>query len=98
LYRNPAAVALTGFATVVELHYTTSLQNADHVGGVIPSNGVQWQFGDVANRADILDLTIGLHGEFAGHTLCRVGLALPLQTGANRCFDSELEVQLERQF
>ena len=97
-YRNPDADIFTGLASVVELHYTTTLQDADHVGGTIPASAVQWQFGDVANRADILDLTVGLHGEFAGHTLCRVGLAVPLLTGANRGFDSELQVQIERRF
>jgi hypothetical protein len=36
--------------------------------------------------------------ELADNTICRVGCALPLGTGDNRCFDSELQVQLERRF
>ena len=95
---QPRAKGLTGFACVGELHYTTTLQDADHVAGTIAAGIVQWQFGDVANRADILDLTVGLHGEFTDNTLCRVGLAVPLLTGANRGFDSELQVQIERRF
>jgi len=98
LYRNPDADVFTGLASVVELHYTTTLQDADHVGGTVPASALQWQFGDVADRADILDLTVGLHGEFTSNTLCRVGLAVPLLTGTNRCFDSELQVQIERRF
>jgi hypothetical protein len=98
LYRSPDARVFTGLASVVELHYTTTLQDADHVGGAVPASALQWQFGDVADRADILDLTVGLHGEFTRNTLCRVGLAVPLLTGTNRGFDSELQVQIERRF
>lgn len=95
LYRNPSAPYLTGLAAVVEYHYTTTLQNADLVGG---TDGSQFlQFGNAYNRQDISNLTIGLHTEL-GLTTVRVGGAFPLGGNSNRLYDAEVQFSVNRRF
>ena len=55
LRRCPCAT-ISELAVLAEMHYTTSLQDADAVGIV----GLG-EFGNRANRQDILNLTFGLH-------------------------------------
>ncbi len=95
LYRNPYAPFLTGLAGVVEYHYTTTLQNADLVGG---TDGNQFlQFGNAYNRQDISNITIGLHTEL-NQTTIRVGAAVPLGGVSNRLFDAEFQISANRFF
>ena len=96
LSRNPCADWVTGLAGVVELHYTTTLQDADIVTGT--ASGRFFSFGNFSNRVDVLDLTMGLHAELNNHTLCRVAGVVPLRTGDDRLFNAEVQVQLERRF
>lgn len=99
LYRNRRARWLTGLASVLELHYTSTLQNTDSV-----SLGPRQEFGlgtvitNPANRVDVVNMTVGLHAELARNTLCRVAGVFPLSTGDNRAFDAEIQVQVERRF
>ena len=94
LYRNRRAPTLTGLAAVVEIHDTTTLQDADSVSGMV---GLA-TFGNPANRVDVTNLTVGIHTEFANHTLFRVGGVFPLSSGDNRWFDAEVQAQVERRF
>jgi hypothetical protein len=99
LFRNRDAHALTGLASIVELHYTSALQGAQssfftYTGPT--SYGVTYS--SAAGEVSIVDLTVGLHAELARQTLVRVGASFPLGTNQNRTFDSELLVQLERKF
>jgi hypothetical protein len=97
LYRNPCACWITGLAGMVELHYTTTLQDATLVqipSPPLPAVG----FSNFSNRVDILNLTVGIHTELTNHTICRVGAVLPLRANDDRSFNSELQVQLERRF
>lgn len=96
LSRNPDATWVTGLAAVLELHYTGTLQDADIVDQTV--SGVNFRFGNFANRVNVLNLTAGLHTEIVNNTLCRVACVLPLQTGDDRLFNAELQVQLERRF
>ena len=89
LYRGPEANILTGVAPSVELHYTTTLQNADTAGPVT----------NPFNHADVLDLTAGLHVELDRGTDLSVGVSVPLKTTAgDRPNDSELIVQLNQRY
>ena len=95
LHRNPQSRFLTGVATMVEYHYTTTLQDADVVSG---TDGHQLlQFGNTFNRMDISNLTVGFHTEF-GKTTVRVGGAFPLSGNSNRLYDAELQVSVNRRF
>jgi hypothetical protein len=97
LYRNPCGRHLTGVAGMVELHYTTALQDSDVVAAPFPPFP-SLAFSNFANRVDVLDLTVGIHSELTKSALCRVGAVVPLRTGDDRSFDSELQVQLEWRF
>jgi hypothetical protein len=60
---------LTGLAPVVELHYTTTLQNAEGVGGIIEP---------VSQRVDILNITGGLFFKIGPSAGLTVGGVAPL--------------------
>jgi len=95
LHRNPYGRAVTGVAGMVEYHYTTTLEDAGTVSG---TDGFQvLRFGNLANRMDISNLTIGLHTEL-GKTTVRVGGVFPLSGGSNRLYDAEVQVSINRQF
>lgn len=95
LYRDPYARCLNGLASILELHYTTTLQDADVVSG---SDGFQsLTFTNMYNRVDVLNLTVGLHAEM-GKTALGVGAVFPLSTSTNRTFDAEVQMFLNRQF
>lgn len=98
LYRNRCARGLTGLASVLEFHYTTTLQDTDVIErAAFPVTDII-RFENFANRVDIVNLTVGLHAEFANHMLCRVGGVFPLSSGDNRSFDSEVQAQMEWRF
>ena len=95
LYRDRSARCLTGLASILEFHYTTTMQDADLIGG---TDGDQYLiFTNTDNRVDIANLTVGLHAEM-GMTTLSVGGVFPLSTNSNRIFDAEVQVFLNRQF
>jgi hypothetical protein len=96
LSRNPDAPWVTGLAGVLELHYTGTVNDAQIIDQTVSS--VNFQFGNFANRVNVLDLTAGLHAELVHNTICRVAGVLPLRTGDDRLFNAEVQVQLERRF
>jgi len=96
LYRNPRAPRLTGVAALLEVHYATTLTDASSRSF---SDGITTlNFGNSANRVDEVNLTVGVHGEFARNTLLRVAGVFPLRDDDDRSFDSEVQVQAERRF
>jgi hypothetical protein len=98
LYRNPCARGLTGLASVLEFHYTTTLQDTDVIQGTAFPTPFPITFENFSNRVDIVNLTVGLHAEFVNNLICRVGGVFPLSSGDNRSFDSEVQAQLEWRF
>jgi len=97
LYRNADDRVLTGLASVLEFHYTTTLQDAGDTLLAAPP-GISLEVTNPANRVDMVNMTVGLHAELMGNTLARVAGVLPLSTSDNRAFDAEVLVQLERRF
>jgi hypothetical protein len=108
LIRNPNACRLTGLAPTIELHYTSTLNNADIVtlpldpslvsvpgGTIVPSPP---QVGNRRNRLDILDLTLGTTFEFARRLTLATGFSLPMKGVDNRTFDWEFQLQLNYYF
>ncbi len=98
LQRNPDAPLLTGLAFLTELHYTTALNNADHLFWYGFFMDPDLHFHNPGNQVSLLNLTIGLHSEWRNNTSLRIGSVFPLRTGTDRTFDAELQVQLERRF
>lgn len=88
LFRDPDADFLTGLASVLELHYTTALNDADFVRD--SKNIVT--FGAGNSRFDVLNLTVGLQADLANSTLVRVGYVTPLRGDDHRFFDHEITV------
>jgi len=90
-YQSTDDSGLTGLASVVELHYTTTLNDADTAnltGGFI---------GNLDNRFDVLNLTAGVHSEWSGNTAIRFAVVVPLDRD-ERFFDSEMQVSIIRRY
>jgi hypothetical protein len=105
LYRNPCHHSLTGVAGLMELHYTGTLDDADIV--TVPETPIRTfdstgligplpapRLGNVANRVNILNYTIGGVVTLGQHTTLATGYVVPLRDGQDRTFDGELNVQL----
>jgi hypothetical protein len=92
---------ITGIASTLELHYTTTLNDAQIV--TVPQDifavpGTSGQFGNQHNRIDILDLTVGSTFEIARQTTIATGFAFPLLQHDNRTFDWEFLLQINYYF
>ena len=94
LYRCDGGSGLTGLAAVGELHYTTSLDDADTFS--TPNFGID--FGNPDNRMDVINVSAGLHAEFSNKTRLRVAGVFPLDEGNNRLFDAEVVIAVIKQF
>jgi hypothetical protein len=89
LCRRPEAHLVRGIAGLVELHYSSTLNDADVVSGVTNRD----------NRLDVLNLTSGLHFQLGTAGTLRVGAVAPLNDDAgDRMFDTEIFAQFNRYF
>jgi hypothetical protein len=87
---------LSGIAGVVELHYTSTIQDSDQI--FVNSPGVVGQLRVSDNRTDLLNLTSGLHFQLSPLANLRFGVVVPLKNAPDRVFDTELQVSFNRQF
>jgi hypothetical protein len=83
LYRNPSAAVFTALAPTVELHYTTTIEDADEAAGI----------SNVLNRVDVLNLTAGFQAHIGQHSAANIAMAFPLRGGEEALFDSEFLLQ-----
>lgn len=94
LLKDRVGHRLTGLAAILELHYTTALQDTDSVsagdGSLVLSNTI--------NRFDVVNLTLGMHAQINRMTDVRIGGVIPLRNSQNRFFDSELMVSVVRRY
>ena len=93
LFRNPCRCWLTAIVPTVELHYTSTMQDAPTVSdgytGVTPTT----------IRQDVFDLTAGVQFQMGPCSDLTVGCSVPLRTNSgDKLFDSELVVQFNRRF
>jgi hypothetical protein len=95
LMRSECEGCVTGVAPVVELHYTTTLEDADTVTLAAPAATA---FGNAANRIDVLDVTVGLHVAVTGSLSVRAGAAFPLRDDEDKLFDAELQLSVNWRF
>lgn len=101
LYDNPDALYLTRAAAVVELHYTTTIQDTDNIQFISTSIGVPALGGvltNIDNRTDVLNLTGGVQIQIGELSNLRVGGVAPLRMGSDRQFDTEVQVSFNRYF
>jgi len=92
LYRNASARRLTGIVPAVEVHYTSSLTDADRV----EANGVTVT--SPINRYDYLNMTVGGHFLFRDRAAVTPAVVFPLRGGDDKQFDAELQVQVNAWF
>ena len=117
-YRNPSnsfrrgGAGITGIASVLELHYTTSLNDADDLfSDLFPeesAGGFPPAFVPAPeNRFDVLNLTAGFLVDISDRWRLNVAGVFPLREGRfengvgrreDRFFDSEVSFQLNRFF
>jgi hypothetical protein len=80
---------LTGVAPIIELHYTTALQDAHPVANVFP----------LSQRVDIFNLTAAAEFELGRCSNLAIGCAAPLRNSPrDKEFGTELIVQFNRRF
>lgn len=96
LYRDPYAPRLTGLAAITELHYTTTLQDADRLAGTV--NGAAFAINATGNRYDVLNGTVGVQCLLFDASSLRVAGVFPIGNEDRRLFDSEVQVQFNRRF
>jgi hypothetical protein len=90
---------LQGVAAITELHYTTSVTDADNVGNVQSPFSTGFSIANTYNRVDVLNFTAGLHFQIGPLSNLRVACAMPLRSETeNRWFDSEILVSFNRSF
>jgi hypothetical protein len=94
LYRAPHNRIVTGVVPTIEVHYTTSLQDADIVrGGILGPVGL----GNTFNRVDVANATLGTQFHLSSGSTMSVGCALPLSRAeSDRQFDAEAIFQFNR--
>jgi hypothetical protein len=104
LARNNSGQGLTGLAPTLELHYTTALEDADII--TLPADSLRTPFGpqpppqvgNLSNRFDFLNLTVGATAEFSNRLLIATGMVVPLRDGDDRFFDWEFQFQMNYRF
>jgi len=85
---------IKGIAPVMELHYTSTLTDADNAN----AGGSVLQINDGAHRIDVLNLTLGTHFQLGPMSTLTVAAVVPLKDGENKLFDTEIGVQFNRRF
>lgn len=92
IHRNRCARLLKGIAPVVELHYTSTLNDATTptIARGILNNSL--------NQLDTVNLTGGLIFELGRQSNLTVAAVAPMRDGDGRLFDSEIVVQFNRRF
>jgi hypothetical protein len=92
IYRNQCAGWVTGIAPVIELHYTTSMDDANFVETDLTT------VGNPRGRMDIFNMTAGLHFQLGERSLLSVACVAPLRSGDDDIFNSEFVIQFNRAF
>jgi hypothetical protein len=111
--QRPEAQWITGIAPTVELHYTTTLNDAQIVNlplatrsanllavgpGGVPIPEPNPTVGNLKNRVDILDITFGATFVISNRATMAMGWAFPLRGGDDKVFNWEYLLQLNYYF
>jgi hypothetical protein len=100
LYRDesPFKKGLTGVVPTIELHYTSTLHDADviHVGKSGETDVIDIR--SQINRFDHLNMTFGTHFVFGRGGTITPGLVIPLRSGFDKEFDAEFVFEVNIPF
>jgi hypothetical protein len=88
LYDNPCANCIQSVSAVAELHYSTTVQDADFIN----RNGLN--IGTFTNRFDVLNLTLGVTLLSRSDISIRPAMVIPLRNDDDEQFDYEGVVQV----
>lgn len=98
LYHDPCGCRLiTGLAPMVELHYTTTVEDSD----IVTFQDINAGGNTITNpngRQDVLNLTGGLRFEVRGDSFLNAAVVVPLRDNGDHIFDAELAMQYVRFF
>ncbi len=101
LAEDPRASWIQRLTGLFEVHYTTTVQDADISSVAIIEDfgfGVQnIDIGNRSNRVDIVNLVTGLSANM-GNFVVTNGVTVPITTDSNRGFDFEYNLQIQRPF
>jgi hypothetical protein len=89
LYESDGACGLTSISPTAELHYSTTLQDADVAAG----NG--FVITSPTQRFDVLNLTLGVSFLWNDRLWVRPGMVIPLRDDDDKHFDYEAMVQID---
>ena len=93
LYRGDSQYRrMTGLAWTAELHWNKTLQPTDVV------EAGDFRVGDFCDNIDAFNLTVGVHVELFDKTTITAGYTCPLNGGADRDFNGEFRLMLNRRF
>lgn len=101
-FRHPCAF-VRGIATMLEVHHTTTLEDAELLGPVslIPGQGgvpeTVLRVGNLANRVDSTNVVLGVPIQTAWLDIYN-GFIAPVTTGDNRGFDFEYNLMIQRRY
>lgn len=109
LITEPTDFGITSLSIATELNYTTTIEDAEIVqrtGNLIvngnPGVDLPQQFaftvGNLANRIDVLNLSLGLHTEWKHQTGISAGVVTPLRDGQDQPFNLEWILQVNQRF
>ena len=90
--RASSPMDVRGVAALLELHYTSTLEDADLVQ--ISTAGGDFDLTGLRSRFDVVNMSFGLQTNLAGGAIVRLGGVMPLTQGDNRFFDGEFQAQL----
>ena len=106
LYQNPSAPWIKGVAPILEMHLAQTLQKGavlqlPQVGfynftSILPND--HFTVGAAAPSTTLTDLTFGINAAIGQSLTLAVGATLPLGSGTNRSFDSEVLVRFNHCF
>jgi hypothetical protein len=102
LWRNPASRGLTALVPTIEMHYTTTLEDAEIFETFLPVPVpgspepllLPRTLGNLANRVDLLNLAAGSTAFIGQRTTIAAAGILPLRNDSDKPFDFEANVQL----
>jgi len=102
LYRDesPFRKGLTGIVPSLELHYTSSLNDADNIrvseATAFGTDAIEIR--SIINRFDHLNLTLGVHFVFGRGATITPGLVMPLRKGYDKEFSGEFVLEVNVPF
>jgi hypothetical protein len=101
LWQNDRDRIINSMGFQTEMHYTTSLNDADFLGPTAAAPtlgfGSDVGFGNIANRVDLLDTVLAVQTVLQ-RTLITNAFVVPIRTGSDRVFDFEYSLAVNRRF